>query len=157
MPVGPTSRPPAPQQVADDDDDGVETGAERTLFQPVYAAPIEAQRPQPGRPQAAPNDRSLAIDLVQRREGHEFAQRPADVMTAPAPPYAMQHAQQPPGYGPGDLFAPPPFVPQQQPPTAQPAVRERAGVPAAVYVLLSLVLVGGAAALLWYVLSLRNG
>lgn len=155
MPVGPTSRPPAPPQpAADDDDDGVETGAERTLFQPVYAAPIEAQRPQPGRPMPqgpAPSDRSLAIDLVQRREPHEIAQRPAAAMTAPSPPYAM-HQQPAPGYGPADLFAPP----QQAAPQA-PAARERAGVPAAVYVLLSLVLVGGAAALLWYVLSLRNG
>ena len=84
-----------------------------------------------------------------------MAQRPPEMMTAPSPPYAMQQ-QPPPGYGPGDLFAPPPFVPQPMP-APQPAPRERAGVPAVVYVLLSLVLVGGAAGLLWYVLSLRNG
>ncbi len=163
-PIAPSA--PAPAVEEDDDDNSTETGAARTLFQPRFTPPQHDPGPASGEvlraqlampPQSAMQpaptaDRSMAIDLVQRREPHEPTARPADVVTAPSPPYAHPDAYAPVAPAPYGQFPPVPQGTAQYPAQPQP---ERSGVPAVVYVLLSLVLVGGAGALLWYVLHAR--
>ncbi len=164
-PIAPvTSKPPPPRGAdphGDDLDDSADTGAARTLFQPRFAPPetiASGERPRATpAPQPAPAptpivsglpaDRSYPVDLVQRREG-DPTPRPPEVVGAQ--PYGMP--PQPYGMPPQPIG----LTPQQQgfQPPQQP---ERAGLPAILYVLLSVLLVGGAAAVLVYVLRLRNG
>ena len=107
-------------------------------------------------PQGTPADRSYPIDLVPPHARNEPTPRPSEAVTAPSPPYAMP----PQPYGPVA-----PYDPSMQPPVGMPPqmgfqpppAAERTGLPAVVYVLLSVVLVGGAAAVLLYVLRLRGG
>ncbi|MFO0648258.1 MAG: serine/threonine-protein kinase [Polyangiales bacterium] len=163
-PITTPAPPPGPDladHLSDEDDDSAETGSARTLFQPRYVPgdggssgevprAMPPQQPQqPAMPQAPAADRSYPIDLVPR---------PSEQVTAPSPPYPP-----PQPYAPvGQLT---PYDPSQQMPVGMPPQRafqappqpEKSGLPAVVYVLLSVVLVGGAAAVLLYVLRLRNG
>jgi serine/threonine protein kinase len=123
----------------------------RTLYQPTYdpsaAAPLN---PTGGVVSRAAAERTLAIDLVQRRAEPE-----------PAAPYPPPQSQSQPqgGYGgapSGPFDAAGPSMTYGMPPTGPTAPKEvarPAGLSPWVYVFISVALVSVASALLWFVLS----
>ncbi len=162
-PIAPVSAPaPGPDladHLAEEEDDSAETGSARTLFQPRYAPgepPSSGEVPramspqqQPAMAQAPAADRAYPIDL---------ASRPSEQVTAPSPPYPPPQPYAP--VGPMAPYDPSAQVPVGMPPQRvfqAPPQPEKTGLPAVVYVMLSVVLVGGAAAVLLYVLRLRSG
>jgi serine/threonine-protein kinase len=143
---------------------GANEDSVRTMPTPRFSHPTPLPQAQPARPlaqpgpQAQPAERSMAIDLVQRRVPYgESTPRPDapqhDLFgAAPAGPPGPMGSMQGNPWQSGQVMGLPPQQPTQPPP--QPTTS--GGMPAYVYVLASLGLLAVAVAVLLYVLRMRG-